>query len=237
MVAWFDNADNADKKAALSNGTNLYIIDKDVPDYWWSSVNQQYYQLETQKADLTKYDNLLGTNDISGLSEDGTVTGALVQQKENLDEVNTNLTADGTPFRFGKDSNGNYGYIIEDEAGADAVIPFRSIDYGKIYTLSKTTTSLTTGTSVSLAQALPKGKYIGGWASFWSSDGTIRAVNTGVKTGVSITKTKDTTKVEKIDGATAPIVVVDIAEDSDTITLSDVNNYYRAAAAFWVKIG
>ena len=157
--------------------------------------------------------------------------------KDGFDEVNTNLTADGTPFRFGKDSNGNYGYIIKDEAGADAVIPFRSIDYGKIYTLSKTTTSLTTGTSVSLAQALPKGKYIGGWASFWSSDGTIRAVNTGVKTGVSITKTKDTTKVEKIDGATAPIVVVDIAEDSDTITLSDVNNYYRAAAAFWVKIG
>lgn len=152
-------------------------------------------------------------------------------------QLNSNLTADGTPFRFGKDSNGNYGYIIKDEAGADAVIPFRSIDYGKIYTLSKTTTSLTTGTSVSLAQALPKGKYVGGWASFWSSDGTIRAVNTGAKAGVSVAKTKNTTKVEKIDGATAPIVVVDIAEDSDTITLSDTNNYYRAAAAFWVKIG
>lgn len=121
MVAWFDNADNADKKAALSNGTNLYIIDKDVPDYWWSSVNQQYYQLETQKADLTKYDNLLGTNDISGLSEDGTVTGALVQQKENLDEVNTNLTAtDNTKFRFETDGEGNYGYLKAD----DSFVPF-----------------------------------------------------------------------------------------------------------------
>lgn len=172
-------------------------------------------------------------------TEEGFVADARIVKThgDEIDVINSNLTADGTPFRFGKDSNGNYGYIIKDEAGADAVIPFRSIDYGKIYTLSKTTTSLTTGTSVSLAQALPKGKYIGGWASFWSSDGTIRAVNTGVKTGVSITKTKDTTKVEKIDGATAPIVVVDIAEDSDTITLSDVNNYYRAAAAFWVKIG
>lgn len=112
MVAWFDNADNADKKAALSNGTNLYIIDKDVPDYWWSSVNQQYYQLETQKADLTKYDNLLGTNDISGLSEDGTVTGALVQQKENLDEVNSNLGG----LSFYEDANGNK-YAV----GADSV--------------------------------------------------------------------------------------------------------------------
>lgn len=157
--------------------------------------------------------------------------------KDGFDEVNSNLTADGTPFRFGKDSNGNYGYIIKDEDGADSVIPFRSIDYGKIYTLSKTTTSLTTGTSVSIAQILPKGKYIGGWASFWSSDGTINAVNTGVKAGVSVAKTKNTTKVEKIDKATVPIVVVDIAEDLDTITLSDVNNYYRAAVAFWVKIG
>lgn len=144
--------------------------------------------------------------------------------------MNSNLGG----LSFAQDANGNWGYR---KPGADSVIPFRSIDYGKIYTLSKTTASLTTGTSVSIAQTLPKGKYIGGWVSFWSSDGIIRAVNAGVKTGVSITKTKDTTKVEKIDGATAPIVVVDIAEDSDTITLSDVNNYYRAAAAFWVKIG
>lgn len=122
MVAWFDNADNADKKAALSNGTNLYIIDKDVPDYWWSSVNQQYYQLETQKADLTKYDNLLGTNDISGLSEDGTVTGALVQQKENLEEVNTNLstlTDSGNIEFFSVGADGS-PYITY-KAGADTV--------------------------------------------------------------------------------------------------------------------
>lgn len=36
----------------------------------------------------------------------------------------SNLTADGTPFRFGKDSDGNYGYIITGEDGADSVIPF-----------------------------------------------------------------------------------------------------------------
>ena len=91
MVAWFENAENAEKVAALVNGTNLYIIDKDVPDYWWSSVNQQYYELETQKVDLTKYDNILGTNDISGLSEDGTVTGALVKQKQDVDEIYSDL--------------------------------------------------------------------------------------------------------------------------------------------------
>ena len=39
--------------------------------------------------------------------------------------VCSNLTADGTPFRFGKDSNGNYGYIITGKDGADSVIPFK----------------------------------------------------------------------------------------------------------------
>lgn len=38
----------------------------------------------------------------------------------------SNLTADGTPFRFGMDADGNYGYIVTDEAGADSVIPFKS---------------------------------------------------------------------------------------------------------------
>ena len=104
MVAWFENAENAEKVAALVNGTNLYIIDKDVPDYWWSSVNQQYYELETQKVDLTKYDNILGTNDISGLSEDGTVTGALVKQKQDVDEIYSDLTETKKSVSDGKSS-------------------------------------------------------------------------------------------------------------------------------------
>ncbi len=201
--------------------------------------------LNTSKNTKRKYntiqnsDGTISLEDVTEYMQNGDDFGAADINATNakVNMVNFNLTADGTPFRFGKDSDGNYGYIITGEDGADSVIPFISIDYGKIYTLSKSTTTSSTGTSVSIAQTLPKGKYIGGWASFWSSDGIIRTVNTGVKTGVSITKTKDTTKAEKIDGATAPIVVVDIAEDSDTITLSDTNNYYRAAAAFWVKIG
>lgn len=121
MVAWFENAENAEKVAALVNGTNLYIIDKNVPDYWWSSVNQQYYELETQKVDLTKYDNILGTNDISGLSEDGTVTGALVKQKQDVDEIYTNL------------ANGEISFSVVDgepyvKVGADSPRPFNSIN-------------------------------------------------------------------------------------------------------------
>ena len=53
--------------------------------------------------------------------------------KDGFDEVNSNLTADGTPFRFGKDSDGKYGYIITGEDGADTVIPFKSsVEIGEV---------------------------------------------------------------------------------------------------------
>ena len=45
----------------------------------------------------------------------------------SFSQLNNSLTAsDGTHFRFGKDEDGKYGYIITDEAGADTVIPFKS---------------------------------------------------------------------------------------------------------------
>lgn len=42
-----------------------------------------------------------------------------------IDEINFNLTAD-IPFKFGKNEEGKYGYIVTDEDGADTVIPFNS---------------------------------------------------------------------------------------------------------------
>ena len=52
--------------------------------------------------------------------------------KEKIDELNTSINdtinniiaEDGTPFRFGMNENGEYGYIVTDEAGADTVVPF-----------------------------------------------------------------------------------------------------------------
>lgn len=37
------------------------------------------------------------------------------------------MTAGTTPFRFGQDADGNFGYIITGEDGADAVIPFKNL--------------------------------------------------------------------------------------------------------------
>lgn len=47
--------------------------------------------------------------------------------KNQFDEQNSKLTAsNSTPFRFGVNENGEYGYIITDSEGSDIVIPFNS---------------------------------------------------------------------------------------------------------------
>ena len=58
------------------------------------------------------------------------VTGYVPDAKAVADtytELNGKLIAsDNVPFRFGVNSNGEYGYIITNPAGADTVIPFSS---------------------------------------------------------------------------------------------------------------
>lgn len=67
----------------------------------------------------------LGSADISKIG-DGTVTGAIVNNKEAIEDVSQSLTTEnGTKFRFGQTSNGEYGYILNKD-GADTVIPFKN---------------------------------------------------------------------------------------------------------------
>ena len=85
----------------------------------------------TPKAVKAAYDlansntKKIGTTDISGIG-DGTVTGAIVNNKEAIEDVSQSLTAEnGTKFRFGQNSEGKYGYIVNKD-GADTVIPFKN---------------------------------------------------------------------------------------------------------------
>lgn len=70
MDAWLANSENTE---SLVLGDNFYIIDTDVPDYWWDGSSAQ--QLETQKVDLTEYAK---TEDVANLQE---------QVDENADEI------------------------------------------------------------------------------------------------------------------------------------------------------
>lgn len=57
---------------------------------------------------------------INYTEEDGRET--TVQNK--IEEINSNLSANGIQFRFGVNESGEYGYIVTDSEGADTVVPF-----------------------------------------------------------------------------------------------------------------
>ena len=70
---------------------------------------------------VTSYSDLM-----AGTALDDYLIGAAAA-KEGFTELNGKLIAsDNVPFRFGVNSNGEYGYIITNPAGADTVIPFSS---------------------------------------------------------------------------------------------------------------
>lgn len=57
LDAWLAVPANA---AQLNVGDNFYITAVDVPDYWWDGTQKQ--KLETQKVDLTTYDQRISAN-------------------------------------------------------------------------------------------------------------------------------------------------------------------------------
>lgn len=62
---------------------------------------------------------------ISGIG-DGTVAGAIAANTAAIEQNTQSLTTEkGTKFRFGQNSEGEYGYIINKD-GADTVIPFKN---------------------------------------------------------------------------------------------------------------
>lgn len=67
-------------------------------------------------------------SDSKYVAYDNTGTGlSATNAQDAITELNGKLIAsDNVPFRFGVNSNGEYGYIITNPAGADTVIPFSS---------------------------------------------------------------------------------------------------------------
>lgn len=63
LDAWLAVPDNVKQ---LNVGDNFYITATDVPDYWWDGIQKQ--KLETQKVDLTTYDQRITAN-ASAISE------------------------------------------------------------------------------------------------------------------------------------------------------------------------
>lgn len=74
----------------------------------------------------------LGSADISKIG-DGTVTGAIVNNKEAIEDVTQSLTINNVNFNLDY-QNGKYGWNESSERGADTFHPFKSAEYDLLYT-------------------------------------------------------------------------------------------------------
>ena len=115
---------------------NLYATDIDMSDKEPTKVSEKISEVLTSVNAVSNKVNVLETEVIKNtsvltLEEINAGTEAELADKvpnaNALKEVNNSLVAsDNTPFRFGVNENGEYGYIVTDSEGADSVIPFKN---------------------------------------------------------------------------------------------------------------
>lgn len=133
------------RKTDYSDGTfsleDVTTYDQVGDDFAAKDVNEINKEVNTKFDSGDVVDPMLATE--GGFAADALAT------KKAVDELNSKLTAsDNTPFRFGKNEKGEYGYIVEQD-GADTVIPFRNskgMEYDLIHNFSKDLWITTSGT-------------------------------------------------------------------------------------------
>ena len=108
--------------AAVGTSTGLARIDHVHPAQ--TASNLKFTDGNTAQTKLGAINGI--TSDLN--CEDSTMAASVTAVASSL------VASDNTVFRFGVDSNGNYGYVITDEAGADTVIPFKKSgsEHGKM---------------------------------------------------------------------------------------------------------
>ena len=121
FIAWFNDIKGQLSEDAAGNLQNqIGTLEALKTEVKTNLVNALNWVVDKTSGVIAK----LGSADISKIG-DGTVTGAIVNNKEAIEEVTQSLTTEnGTKFRFGQTSNGEYGYILNKD-GADTVIPFK----------------------------------------------------------------------------------------------------------------
>lgn len=144
-------------------------------------------------------------------------------------EVSGNLTAsDNTPFRFGVNEDGEYGYIVTDSAGADTVIPFsnakklyQALQYSGLVTEDMTFAEMCDA----LAAAYPAtySLLMSGWGLSYSASG-LTASGACSTSAVKMTITNQTTTASTHARYTSPEFDISAFK-----TLNIIGTSHRAA--------
>ena len=118
LDAWLAVPENTEQ---LNVGDNFYIIATDVPDYWWDGTQKQ--KLETQKVDLSTYDQRItaNANAISQLNGDmsgkqNNIGFTPIQQGTGIGQLNNTIKigwSDGYKLKATVDNTDLGNFVFE----------------------------------------------------------------------------------------------------------------------------
>lgn len=120
---------NGKKRVRLTQiAENEYIVE-DITEY--EKVGSEYGQKEintlneTVNGKVDKVEVIDDLDTVKAVTEDNVPVGCKAVTKFANDVKQSLTTENGTQFRFGQNSDGEYGYILNKD-GADTVIPFKN---------------------------------------------------------------------------------------------------------------
>ena len=106
MDEWLAVPENVEQ---MNVGDNLYITATDVPDYWWDGTQQQ--PLETQKVDLTGYDQQISALQAADREINGNIT-ALSQKITSFENTKSEIAASGLGAALGLAASNTWAQIV-----------------------------------------------------------------------------------------------------------------------------
>lgn len=107
LDAWLAVPANVEQ---LNVGDNFYITATDVPDYWWDGTQKQ--KLETQKVDLTTYDQRIAANS-SSISELNGNISSLETKITSFEQTKSEIVASGLGKSLGLIASNTWAQIVD----------------------------------------------------------------------------------------------------------------------------
>ena len=103
---WLSLSENTEQ---LNVGDNFYITATEVPDYWWDGTSKQ--PLETQKVDLTGYDQQISALQAADREINGNIT-ALSQKITSFENTKSEIAASGLGAALGLAASNTWAQIV-----------------------------------------------------------------------------------------------------------------------------
>ncbi len=200
-----------EKRAVLEIGDNLFVIDTDVPDYWWDGERVQ--PLETQKVFLQDYAR---TTDVKLTGKASTTIGGISRGK---DYINTPITTILSDLLFPYIPPTDVSLKLYDGNGDEILGVY---EYGRVVNATKAKVCFTQGSKdiTSLKIETPQGVRCFAQTTDNTADGYVESI-----TGDDDDDPVQLSTTIRLDGTNDKDITLTLNDGESTVVLTETVSY------------